>query len=323
MITRIIKITALLFAFFLIVGISGYLTLTLIIKSEDTVIIPDLINKDVVYALEMLTDLGLNTKVKGSEYNDEIPKNHIIFQEPDPGMELKKGRDVRIIISKGLSTVLMPNLVGLSIQQARIILEENDLCHGIQSTTYSQTVKKESVMAQVPTPGTMIKRGGCTDLLTSLGRRPIAYKMLDLAGLSLDDAILLIERNDYQLGEITSLFHKDKPLNVIVTQEPKSGFRIFEGSPVNLVINRKPGINGKASMSGATGVRLFKYRLENGFLKRHIRIRVNYFGVSSDLFNGLMKPREEAWALIPVGKEATVFLYEDGELAETKVYDAW
>ena len=98
-------------------GISAYLTLTLIIKSEDTVVVPYLVGKDVVYVLELLTDLGLNTKVKGSEYSADVPKNNVIFQEPAPGAEIKKGRDVRIIISKGPKSILMPNIKGLSVQE--------------------------------------------------------------------------------------------------------------------------------------------------------------------------------------------------------------
>jgi len=84
-ISRILKIAALFFLFVLIVGASAYLTLTLIIKSEDTVVVPELVGKNVVYVLELLTDLGLNTKVKGSEYSADVPENNVIFQDPEPG----------------------------------------------------------------------------------------------------------------------------------------------------------------------------------------------------------------------------------------------
>ena len=49
MITRIAKITALCLAFIVVAGISAYLMLTFLIKSEDTVIVPDFIGKDVEY----------------------------------------------------------------------------------------------------------------------------------------------------------------------------------------------------------------------------------------------------------------------------------
>ncbi len=106
MIRRFAKISALLIVFLIITGTTAYLTLTFIIKSEDTVVVPDLLGKDVVYSLEILTDLGLNTKIKGSEYSDDFPKNHVILQDPLPGAEIKKGRDLRILLSHLITLLL-------------------------------------------------------------------------------------------------------------------------------------------------------------------------------------------------------------------------
>ncbi len=142
MISKIFKIVSLFIAFIIIAGLSAYVTLTLIIKSEDTVVVPNLVEKDVVYALEILSDLGLNTRVRGSEYSVHTPKNRILFQEPEPGAEIKKGRDVKIIISKGAKSIWVPNLKGVSIQQARIILEENGLCLGALTRTHSPDSQK-------------------------------------------------------------------------------------------------------------------------------------------------------------------------------------
>jgi len=322
MILRAIKFTGLIAAFFFAVGIGAYFTITLIIKSEDTVVIPELTGKELVYSLELLTDLDLNTKVKGSEYSTDIPKNHIIFQDPEPGAEIKKGRDVKIIISKGTRTVSMPNLEGLSSQQARIIIEENGLCLGARSTIHDKFQKNE-ILAQVPAPGTLIARGRCVDLLSSSGDRSNAYMMPDLSGIALDDAISLIEGHHLLLGEIKSIFHRYKQKNIIVSQEPLSGHRVLEGSIVNLTINRLPNEKESARLNPAGGIKLFRHRLEKGFLRKRIRIRVNCFGVLNEVFNEFIKPGEEVWTLIASHRDATLFLYEDNELVETRVYDAW
>jgi eukaryotic-like serine/threonine-protein kinase len=321
-ISRIFKLSALFFLFVLIVGASAYLTLTLIIKSEDTVVVPDLIGRNVVYVLELLTDLGLNTKVKGSEYSAEVPENSVIFQEPEPGAEIKKGRDVRIIISKGAKSILMPNLKGLSLRQARIILEENSLHRGEISSTYSHTIRKDEIIAQVPSQGTMITRGQEVDLLVSMGGRPRVYKMPDLIGMSFNTAISMIENIDLVLGEIKTHFYEGKPLHTVVAQESPSGYCVTQGSTVNIIINRKSGPKGYDYLNESQGVGLFRYRLKHGFLKRHIRVRLNSFGLSIDLFDNFVKPGEEIWLLIPRKNEATVFLYEDGELLKTLVYAA-
>ncbi len=302
---------------------SAYLTLTFIIKSEDKVVVPDLVGKDVVLILAMLSDLGLNTKIKGSEYSDSVPENHVIFQEPEPGSEIKKRRDVRIIISKGTKRILTPNLKGLSIRQARLIIEENGLSLNKLSSTYSENVKKNEIISQFPSPGTMITRGEFVNLLVSTGIRLNAYKMPDIKGQSLGEAIALIESFNLSLGEIKFFFIEDKPKNTIIDQMPLSGHRIVEGTCVNITINREAGRKGQKYLHSTKGVSLFRYRLKYGFLKRHIRLRLNIFGISNDIFDSFMKPGEEIWTLIPGNKDATVLLYEDDKLIKTKVFDSW
>jgi serine/threonine-protein kinase len=322
-IAKIAKITAVAVAFAVVAGISAYLSLTLIIKSEDTVIVPNLEGKDVVYALELLTELELNTKVKGSEYTTDIPKNHVVFQEPQPGAEIKKGRDVKIIISKGPKTVSMPNLISLSIQQANIILEENGMCRGEMSRTYNADTEKDSIIAHVPAAGAVIARGTCIDLLVSKGARPVAFKMPELAGLTLEDALQSIEKINLTMGKLTSAYQKGKPRNIIVEQEPVSGQRVIIGSPVSLLINREPRRERSGQLYGQTAGSLFSYRLDNGFLNRHIRISLNSAGFTNDLFDDFVKAGEEIWILIPRDQEATLFLYENDRLVKTQTYDAY
>jgi serine/threonine-protein kinase len=315
---KIGKIAALVVSFMIFTWISAYVTLTLLIKSEDIVIVPDLTGKEVVNVLEILTDLGLNTKVKGFEYTEDIPKNHIIFQQPKPGTEIKKGRDIKIVISRGAKNILMPNLKGLSLQQARIIIEENGLCHKEQSRTYHNIFEKDSIIAQFPSPGSQISRGECVDLLLSLGNRPRAYKMPTLNGLTLDHAIGLIEKNNLMVGEIKSLFLEDKPKDTITNQDPLAGSMVLEGRSVTLALNRKPGLPSTDYLSSTEMGNFYRYRTTNGFLKRRIRVYLAGLNFSNDLLDEFVKPDEEIWLLVPNEKGATLLFYEDDELVVIK-----
>lgn len=316
MIGRIIKIAALCVIFIGVAGITSYFTLSLIIKSEDTVIVPDFVGKDVVYVLESLTELGLNTKVKGSEYNADVPKNYIIFQEPKAGSEIKKGRDVKIIFSKGPQMIPMPNLAGLSLQQARLIFEEQDLCRGSLATVFDIGTDKDTVIAQSPPSGATVRRGSCVDLLVSEGPRPTAYKMPDLSGLQLEDALLTIERYHLPHGEIKTQIEKGKSKNSVLEQEPPAGYRVIEGDAVNLVINRR-------KEAGTVAGGIFHYRIDNGFLKRHIRVQLNRDGLTNDLFDDFVSPGKDIWLIIPRDRPATLLVYDDDRLVRTEVYDNW
>ena len=48
MISRFLKITLIGLGFLVVAGLSAYMTLTFIIKGEETVIVPDVAGKDVV-----------------------------------------------------------------------------------------------------------------------------------------------------------------------------------------------------------------------------------------------------------------------------------
>ncbi len=323
MMARLLKIAAFGALFVAAAGITAYVTLSFIIRSEETVIVPDFIGKDVVYVLESLTELGLNTKVKGSEYTVEMPKNHVIFQDPRPGSAIKKGRDVKIIFSKGPQMIPMPRLTGLPLQQARLIFEEQDLCRGSLASVFDESAEKDEVIAQFPASGTAVRRGTCVDLLVGAGPRSAAYKMPDLGGLSLEDALLTIEKYHLAHGEFKNRFEKDRSMGSVLEQEPPAGYRVSAGDDVNLVINRRREAGGTAEQAGTAASGIFHYRIDNGFLKRHIRVQLNRDGLTSDIFDDFVGPGKDIWLIIPGDKPATLLVYDDERLVRTEVYDTW
>ncbi len=318
---RILKIGLLFAGFTILAGITAFWVLTLMIKSEDTAIIPQLIGKDIVYALEILSDLGLNTKVRGREYSDTVPKNHIIFQDPEPGSEIKKGRDVKVIVSKGVQEVLIPNLKGLTIDQARIILEENDLCYGNTALVNSEKWSKDVIIAQSPPSGQTILRGVCMDLLVSLGERPNYIMTPDLLGYALDKGVQIMERVHLSPGQIKSQYTAAKPLDTIIDQQPKPGYRTTSDAPVNLIINRIPTAQATHQRNEGTGLTLFRYQLDFGFLNQHVRARISRQGLAYNLMDEFVKPGTDIWLLIPQGQRLTLVLYIDDQPVKTQLID--
>jgi serine/threonine-protein kinase len=305
----LLRIGLVLCLFLTVAGAVGYLTLKLIVRSEDVVVVPDLVGKDVVYAAEMLTDLGLNIKVGGFEYSSDIAKNHVAFQEPGAGAEVKKDRGVRIIVSKGPQIVMVPNLVGMDVRQANIIMEQNGLSPGAVSRTFSDVAARGELISQSPMPGSMVVREDSIDMLISLGRRPVTVKMPYLDGLTPEDAILILERFRLVLGQMRSVQQNDLAQDVVVEQDPPSGYPVASGSLVNLTIN-----TAEKGVILDKGLYLFHYRVSEGFLKEHIRLRINAFGMLYDLYDIFQGPGEDIWMIVPQDPEVTFFLYQDGEL---------
>ena len=316
---RILKIVLLMAVFVFSAAIATYLTLNLLIQNADTVVVPDLVGKEVVQTLERLSDLGLNTKVKGSEYSADVPKHHVIYQDPDPGSEIKRGRDVRIIISKGAQAVVLPNLVGIGLAQARIFLDENDLHQGHLSYTYDPAMPKEEILSQYPRAGFLGVRGDTVDLLLSAGPAPQVIFMKDLRGLVFHQAVEIIEKLHLTSGTIRSIREAGLVEGTVVEHQPAAGYPVVAGSAVAFSVNRQTGT--AAARGHRSGMVLFRHRSAQGFLKEHVRVRLNRLGSSLEMFDDFVKPGREIWLLVPKEEPATLFLYIDEELIQTTHYE--
>mgnify|MGYP001064121034 CR=1 FL=1 len=314
------KFFFLLGIFFFIAGISAYLTLTLVIESEDTVVVPDLLNKNAITALERLSDLGLNTKVKGSEYSTSVPLHHVIYQDPEAGTMIKKGRDVKVVLSKGPQKFSTPNIVNIPRRQAEVLLSNNGLKCGVISRTFSKTIKKDFVIAHTPAAGSTIMRNAAVDLLISLGPRPEEFLMPHLEGIGLEEAVQIIEKYGLIMGKIHSVYHDERAANIIIDQYPLSGYHIQSDQMVDLSVNRWHGEDETKKARRAESEVLFRYQVPPGILKQHIRLELNAFGISSTIYNELMPPGRKIWLMVPKYTDAAVFLYINEKLIKTEIY---
>jgi len=316
----VLKFLLLLMVFFAIAGASAYLTLTLIIESEETVVVPELEGKDAVAVLELLSGLGLNTKVKDSRFHADIAPDHVIYQDPAAGTPIKKGRDVKVILSKGPETFSAPKLSGISLQQARVILSNNGLTQGVVTRTFSPDADKDMVIAQTPPAGMAVTQNDAVSLLVSRGSRPEQYRMPDLKGRSLDQALKIMEKSGITLGEIDAVYRKDRDPHIVIEQRPLSGYYVQSDQAVNLTVNRRSSEKNGRREAEADQEVLFRYQIPPGVLKQHIRVELKAFGTSSILYDQLMKPGREIWVMIPKYADAVVFLYQNEELVKTEVY---
>ncbi len=69
--------------------------------SDDMVEMPDVTGIFQAFAESQISRQGLVTGSIVHRYDDEIPRNRVIDQRPDPGTFLEKGSEVRLIISRG------------------------------------------------------------------------------------------------------------------------------------------------------------------------------------------------------------------------------
>ncbi|MBW1710415.1 MAG: PASTA domain-containing protein [Deltaproteobacteria bacterium] len=296
--------------FLITLGVSAFLTTRFIVKSEPEVTVPDLTGHDTISALKVLSGLGLHLKVQGFNYSDKVPKDKIMDQDPKPGMRVKRDRDIRVIISKDSRLVKLPKLQGLSLDQARSILEQSELSVGLISYVYGSTPEEEMdrILAQVPEAMTSVAREDKVDLLVSLGPRPVELIMPDLTAQNYSVALLTLERIGLKLGPLQHERRPNWPVGAILIQDPAPGSRVDQGAMITLTVNRG-GDGGVAEYK----FHLLDYQIPHGFLRREIRFHVEVGDFQFDIHEDWHGPGEvvQTLALVPGTLEACV--YEDDD----------
>ncbi len=118
-----------------------------------TVVVPQLVGKSVIEAKALLGNKGLVPVVAGRQSSDEIPEGYILIQTPEAGTNVKKGREIQLILSNGQEKVVVPKLVGMTIEDALEIIKKSQLKLGEQRRELSDQYDEGIVIEQSPEAG--------------------------------------------------------------------------------------------------------------------------------------------------------------------------
>jgi|GEM_PF-663448 beta-lactam-binding protein with PASTA domain len=154
------------------------------------VIVPDVTNKPINEAFNILRNTGLNIDIKGIEYNNAIPSCNVISQDPVGGMRVKAGRNVSLVISKGIELISVPNVIGQDLGNARKILETAGLRVGDIQESYSRTSPDGIVVSQNPKYGSITNKNALVSLEIT---RHLQNTMPNFIGKNLDEVQKILE----------------------------------------------------------------------------------------------------------------------------------
>jgi serine/threonine-protein kinase len=118
----------------------------------------------------ILGNLGLSV-VFDTEFSPEIPKGFVVRTDPPAGATVKKGDEVTVYVSDGPEPVVVPNLMGVSEEQARSTLEALGLVIRVNATTVEVIAERDGLIAeQLPEADAEVEPGATVSV--TLGRAP-------------------------------------------------------------------------------------------------------------------------------------------------------
>lgn len=222
------------------IGVASAFTVIVLLLRQEEVRVPDLAGRDIVSAIELSTQQGLLLKVDRREPHPTLPRDTVISQEPAPGSGIKKGRQVRVVVSQGPSDLLAPSVVGENFRKADIMIRQAGFVPGEISRASSDTAERDTVLAQSPQGGSQLEKGGTISMLVSSGRKPELFVMPRLTGTRAAEALRTLDRMGLQHRVVTHAAggRSAGAERTVISQKPGAGYPVSPDITVEIVVSK-------------------------------------------------------------------------------------
>ena len=135
--------------------------------------VPNIVGLELLEARSQLQ--GLNIQIEKIDYQPSNEKyNTIIGVYPSPGTKLEINQKISILVSsqKIVDPSTMPNLIGLDLNDAKVLLEQIGLSLGKTSYGEDSTLPANTIISSNPAPGGKVTKGQSISLTINRGVQP-------------------------------------------------------------------------------------------------------------------------------------------------------
>ncbi len=230
---------------YLVVGVGGFLLAYVIIflfafRSDvipDDAIVPNVVGQLYEEGATTIEQAGFYAQQGEQRISKTAPKGAILQQDPPGGSRQRKGTEIVLAISLGKKEAVVPQIIGLTPQQARLAVENAGFQVG-RSVELPSDYPRGTVFQVEPPPGTQVDLPAEVNFTISAG--PATVQVPDLVGRSVPDARGALEQIGLRLGNVGRDTSSVQIENSVLRQSPPAGATVSAGASVGIVISRFP-----------------------------------------------------------------------------------
>jgi beta-lactam-binding protein with PASTA domain len=216
--------------------------------------VPSVVGKNIDAARKMLEDKGFEVEIQDSIYIDTMPKLAVLKQTPEGEATVKENRTIYLTINRAQPPMVeMPNLVGFSIRNAEMYLENLGLHLG--DTTFRPDIAKNAVLEQLYNDqpikaGTKIFMGSAISFVLGDGVGDTELSVPDLINKKYSEARSILRSMNVNFTPIIDLDVSDTANAYVTKQKPalytepvpgeKRYNKIKPGENIDLYLGRNP-----------------------------------------------------------------------------------
>lgn len=222
-----------------VVIIAAVVILFMVIKSDafgsntNKIEIPNFIGQSIIDAKN---EYGEKLKfVLEEEFNNDYPKNIIYEQDIPQGTIKKEGSEIKVTVSKGPKTSVIPDLKNQTYEAAESRLESLNLVP-VQSLRHDDDVVEGRVINTNPEANEEVPQGSSVTVFVSSGPLETKVKVPSLIGKTEDDAKALLENNKLKC-EVTKVDTDEVPKGEVVSQSISKGTNVDRDTVVTIGVS--------------------------------------------------------------------------------------
>lgn len=279
--------------------------------SNATVDVPNVVGKQVIVAKHILEDNHLRVSVSEVS-NPDVPAGQVISQSPEANEQVKEQRTVHLVVSKGVGDITMPDITGMTLDQARTRLKSLGLVIG-KITTASDDSKEDGVILMQSPPGDSKVTKGATVDVTVNRVKSKKVELPNLVGMTVKDAKDALTSLGLNVGAISGA---GDDTAVITQQSPEAGSSLDANTSVALTAEAKKTTPASNNSGNNVTKGTVDITVPSGKANQAVRIVVSDDSGSRTVFDGTAQPGERIVKDVSGTGRVQIQVYLNGALVQ-------
>ena len=201
-------------------------------------IVPDVVGLTEEQAIERLEDKGFKKYTVEGVYSEDVEIGEVISQTPEGNTSASLAEVILLEVSKGQDEIEIPDVVGMSENEASRKLKAEGLQVEIKRE-FSKEAELGEVLSQSPEGGELLMPGETVTIIVSDGEELTNITMPNLVGKTLSSAETTLNNSKLILGNVVNEENGDYLPGQVIRQSVKAGSNVKQGTTVDLVIAKE------------------------------------------------------------------------------------
>ena len=188
-------------------------------------------------AEELAEKEGFTLKEGEELYDSAVPEGQICKQDPEAGSQARKGSTITVNISKGSKEGMVPNILGITYEDAEDVLAKYGYELGnIKETT--STEPKGVILEQTPTAGSSLDKESKIDVVVSDGKGKEKGVVPSVTGLTLEQAKKAIVSAGFSVGSVKYDESNAYGKGYVMWQQYAANTQLDKGTSIDIEVSK-------------------------------------------------------------------------------------